>query len=108
MTRHYEDSWKYFQKHLENKECVDIGIWMGHDNKRAYEDFNLKTTWGIEPHKQLRALCKKLFDIEDENIVNLEIPTGNPLLINLNKSCKIISASYLDQSRAENLPKIEL
>ena len=60
MTRHYEDSWKYFQKHLENKECVDIGIWMGHDNKRAYEDFNLTTTWGIEPHKQLRALCKKI------------------------------------------------
>ena len=56
----------------------------------------------------LRALCKKLFNIEDEDIVNLEIPTGNPLLINLNKSCKIISASYLDQSRAENLPKIEV
>ena len=56
----------------------------------------------------LRALCKKLFKIEDEDIVNLEIPTGNPLLINLNKSCKIISASYLDQSRAEKLPKIEV
>tara|TARA_B100001057_G_scaffold183034_2_gene183699 strand:- start:2127 stop:2846 length:720 start_codon:yes stop_codon:yes gene_type:complete len=54
----------------------------------------------------LRALCKKLFNITDEDIVNLEIPTGNPLLINLNKSCKIISASYLDRSRAEILPRI--
>ena len=54
----------------------------------------------------LRALCKFLFDIEDDDIVNLEIPTGNPLLINLDKSCKILSARYLDSSRAENLPKI--
>ena len=54
----------------------------------------------------LRALCKFLFDIGDDDIVNLEIPTGNPLLINLDKSCKILSARYLDSSRAENLPKI--
>ena len=55
----------------------------------------------------LRALCKKLFDLSDENIVQLEIPTGNPLLINLNNSCKITSASYLDPSRSEKLPKID-
>ncbi len=56
----------------------------------------------------LRALCKKLFNISDENIVNLEIPTGNPLLINLNNSCKITAASYLDPSRSEKLPKIDI
>ena len=54
----------------------------------------------------LRALCKKLFNISDENIVQLEIPTGNPLLINLNNHCKITSASYLDPVRSEKLPKI--
>ena len=54
----------------------------------------------------LRALCKYLFNIQDKEIVNLEIPTGNPLLINLDKSCTIQSARYLDSSRAENLPKI--
>ena len=54
----------------------------------------------------LRALCKKLFNISDENIVKLEIPTGNPLLINLNNHCKIIAASYLDPVRSEKLPKI--
>ena len=54
----------------------------------------------------LRALCKKLFNISDENIVQLEIPTGNPLLINLNNHCKITAASYLDPVRSEKLPKI--
>ena len=54
----------------------------------------------------LRALCKKLFNISDENIVKLEIPTGNPLLINLNNHCKITAASYLDPVRSEKLPKI--
>ena len=53
----------------------------------------------------LRALCKHLFNLNDDEIISLEIPTGNPLLINLDKSCKIISASYLDKNRAENLPK---
>jgi 2,3-bisphosphoglycerate-dependent phosphoglycerate mutase len=46
-----------------------------------------------------------LFNLNDDEIISLEIPTGNPLLINLDKSCKIISASYLDKNRAENLPK---
>ena len=54
----------------------------------------------------LRAMCKYLFNISDDEIINLEIPTGNPLLINLDKSCTIQSARYLDSSRAEKLPKI--
>ena len=54
----------------------------------------------------LRAMCKYLFNIPDDEIINLEIPTGNPLLINLDKSCTIQSARYLDSSRAEKLPKI--
>ena len=54
----------------------------------------------------LRALCKYLFNIQDNEIINLEIPTGNPLLINLDKNCTIQGARYLDSSRAENLPKI--
>ena len=31
----------------------------------------------------LRAICKYLFNISDEMIVKLEIPTGNPIEINL-------------------------
>ena len=49
---------------------------------------------------------KILSNISDENIVQLEIPTGNPLLINLNNHCKITAASYLDPVRSEKLPKI--
>ena len=54
----------------------------------------------------LRALCKELFNISDYDIVKLEIPTGNPLLLELDNSCKIIKARYLDSSRAEIIPEI--
>ena len=54
----------------------------------------------------LRALCKQLFNISDQDIVGLEIPTGNPLLLELDNSCKIKSASYLNSSRAEKIPQI--
>ena len=33
----------------------------------------------------LRALCKKIFQISDDMIVKLEIPTGNPLIIEFDK-----------------------
>ena len=36
----------------------------------------------------IRALCKYLFKISNEDISNLEIPTGNPLVINFDKSLK--------------------
>lgn len=53
----------------------------------------------------LRALVKLLFNVSDADIVNVEIPTGNPLLIELeNGSLNIQSARYLDESRAKPLP----
>ena len=67
----------------------------------------LKNTTIISAHgNSLRALCKYLFSVSDKDIVKLEIPTGNPLMITLNNSCKIQSASYLDALRSENLPDI--
>ena len=52
----------------------------------------------------LRALCKYLFNISDEKINMLEIPTGNPLLITFDTSCsRIIDANYLDEKRKEKL-----
>ena len=54
----------------------------------------------------LRALCKYLLNISDIEINQLEIPTGNPLLLELDNSCKIKSASYLNSSRAEKIPQI--
>ena len=44
-----------------------------------------------------------LFKIDEIQITKLEIPTGNPLLINIDKNQKIISCKYLDQDRAKDL-----
>ena len=51
----------------------------------------------------IRALCKNLFVLDNNQISNLEIPTGNPLSIELNKNLKIIQCEYLDKERAKNL-----
>jgi len=51
----------------------------------------------------IRALCKKLFNLDNNQISNLEIPTGNPLVIELDKNSKIIKCEYLDKERAKSL-----
>ena len=51
----------------------------------------------------IRALCKKMFDLDNNQISNLEIPTGNPLAIELDKNSKIIKCEYLDKERAKSL-----
>lgn len=52
----------------------------------------------------LRALLKDLFNVADEDIPGFEFPTGNPLLIELGDKQKVLSARYLDESRAKELP----
>ena len=51
----------------------------------------------------LRALCKYLFKISDTKINELEIPTGNPLIIEFDNQLKIQKYYYLDKSRAKNI-----
>jgi len=51
----------------------------------------------------IRALCKFLFKLDNKKISLLEIPTGNPLLINLNSKQEIILCKYLDKDRAKDL-----
>ena len=51
----------------------------------------------------IRALCKFLFKLDNQKITLLEIPTGNPLLINLDSKQNIKECSYLDQDRAKDL-----
>ncbi len=51
----------------------------------------------------IRALGKKIFNISDKNINLLEIPTGNPLLINFDSSGKFVDAKYLDDSRKSKI-----
>tara|TARA_R110000787_G_scaffold44093_8_gene108018 strand:- start:6620 stop:7333 length:714 start_codon:yes stop_codon:yes gene_type:complete len=54
----------------------------------------------------LRALVKHLFNVPDESITGIEIPTGNPLLIDLDANLKPISVRYLDSARATPLPEL--
>jgi 2,3-bisphosphoglycerate-dependent phosphoglycerate mutase len=54
----------------------------------------------------LRAIVKLLFGLSGEEIVGVEIPTGNPLLIELDAALKPTSARYLDSARAQALPAL--
>ena len=51
----------------------------------------------------LRALCKYLFEISDTKINELEIPTGNPMVIEFDNKLKIQKYYYLDKSRAKDI-----
>ena len=51
----------------------------------------------------LRALCKYLFKISDTKINELEIPTGNPLIIEFNNQFKIQKYFYLDDNRSKTI-----
>ena len=75
---------KYFEEEIKNKLRDNNILISAHGNS-------------------IRALCKKLFDLDNKQISNLEIPTGNPLLIELNTNLKIIKCEYLDKERAKNL-----
>ena len=52
----------------------------------------------------LRAIVKHLFQVPDDKIVGVEIPTGNPLEIDLDSDLKPVAARYLDADRAQALP----
>jgi len=54
----------------------------------------------------LRAIVKHLFGVADDKIVHVEIPTGNPLLIDLDANLKPTAARYLDEARAQPLPAL--
>ena len=80
----YERVTKYFEveikKKLENKNVL------------------------ISAHgNSIRALCKKLFNLDNKQVSSLEIPTGNPLIIELDKNSKITKCEYLDKERAKDL-----
>jgi 2,3-bisphosphoglycerate-dependent phosphoglycerate mutase len=51
----------------------------------------------------IRALCKYLFNLDENQISKLEIPTGNPLVINFDAHNEINTCKYLDQERAKDL-----
>ena len=75
----------YFKKNIEKKISENVMI-SAHGNS-------------------IRSLCKLLFDINDEDISKLEIPTGNPLVLKFNENIKLLDAKYLDKERAKDLIK---
>ena len=71
--------------------------------KKKIEILNDKNILISAHGNSIRALCKYLFDLNNGEISKLEIPTGNPLLIELSNEKKITSAKYLDSDRAKDL-----
>ncbi len=53
----------------------------------------------------LRAIVKLIWGVADDAIVGVEIPTGNPLVVELDAAQKPTAARYLDETRAETLPE---
>ena len=71
--------------------------------KKKIEIVNDKNILISAHGNSIRALCKYLFDLDNGEISKLEIPTGNPLIIELSKEKKITRAKYLDSDRAKDL-----
>lgn len=64
---------------------------------------NVKNNALISAHgNSIRALCKYLFNLDNQVISKLEIPTGNPLKLDFEDG-KVIAAEYLDQTRSKDL-----
>ena len=80
----YERVLKFYKQKIENKTKNNNILISAHGNS-------------------IRALCKYLFGLDKIQISRLEIPTANPLLINLNKDNKVSYCKYLDNERAKDL-----
>ena len=80
----YERVVKYFDLEIKNKISLANILISAHGNS-------------------IRALCKYLFKLDEKEISRLEIPTGNPLLIDFDESQKIRNCKYLDHERAKDL-----
>ena len=71
--------------------------------KKKIEIVNDKNILISAHGNSIRALCKYLFSLDNDEISKLEIPTGNPLLIESSNRKKITTAKYLDSDRAKDL-----
>jgi len=54
----------------------------------------------------LRSIVKHLFAVSDADIPGVEIPTGNPLLVDLADTLEPVAARYLDPQAATPLPAL--
>jgi len=74
-----------------------------YENKIKPDLLNNKNILIAAHGNSLRALCKKLFNISDQKINELEIPTGNPLIVEFNQNLKILNINYLDKDREKKI-----
>jgi len=73
-------------------------------NNEIMKNLKDKKNIMISAHgNSLRALCKYLFKISDQKINELEIPTGNPLIIEFDENFEIKKYFYLDEKRAKEI-----
>ena len=80
----YERVLKYFKNEIEEKLIKENILISAHGNS-------------------IRALCKYLLNLDNNKISKLEIPTGNPLVIDLNDDLRVKNCEYLDNDRAKDL-----
>ena len=80
----YERVLKYFKNEIEEKLIKKNILISAHGNS-------------------IRALCKYLLNLDNNKISKLEIPTGNPLIIDLNEDLRVKNCEYLDNDRAKDL-----
>ena len=80
----YDRVLKYFKEEVQNELLKKNILITAHGNS-------------------IRALCKYLFQLDNEQISELEIPTGNPLIIQFDEKLNIINSEYLDKERAKSL-----
>ena len=80
----YERVIKYFEEEIKKKLSDKNILISAHGNS-------------------IRALCKYLFKLGNNEISKLEIPTGNPLLIELDKNIEVKNCEYLDIERSKDL-----
>ena len=71
--------------------------------KEIYKKLNNKNILISAHGNSIRALCKYLFKLDNYQISNLEIPTGNPLLVEFDENNEILKCEYLDKDRAKDL-----
>lgn len=50
-----------------------------------------------------RAMLKNIFNISNKKITELEVPTGNPLLIKFENNLKVLECMYLDKARSKKI-----
>ena len=94
----------------ENKIPLSESLKNTYERVIPFYDFEIKKNLEngnnilISAHgNSLRALCKYLFNISDTKINELEIPTGNPLVIEFDNKLDIQKYYYLDDSRAKKI-----